>query len=169
MVGRLRRTLTDPSTASADRARRGIQPRRPGRAAGVPGAEPGDWHGIAPISTEAPLFADEPVPIRPSSLETVEKSALDWFLESVARSDPGMAANVGTIMHSALELATSPDPEGLWATVESRWGELQFESAWIEERQKRTMWRFTEALSEYLTDFEALGQAGRRGRAALRR
>jgi RecB family exonuclease len=57
-------------------------------------------------------------------------------------------------MHSALELATSPDPEGLWATVESRWGELQFDSPWIEERQKRTMWRFTEALSEYLTDFE---------------
>ncbi|MCU1416241.1 MAG: ATP-dependent helicase [Schumannella sp.] len=152
MVGRLRRTLTDPATPAGERA------SSAGNLAAlaaqqVPGAAPADWHGVAAVSTDARLFADEPVPIRPSSLDTVEKSALDWFLESVARSDPGIAANVGTIMHSALELATSPDPDELWKTVESRWGELLFESEWIEERQKRTMWRFTQALSEYLTDF----------------
>lgn len=156
MVGRLRRTLTDPATSAVDRATAAANLAALAEQQ-VPGADPLDWHGIVPISTDAPLFADEPVPIRPSSLDTVEKSALDWFLESVARTDPGMAANVGTIMHSALELATSPDPDELWATVESRWGELQFESEWIEERQKRTMWRFTQALSEYLTDFAASG------------
>jgi superfamily I DNA/RNA helicase/RecB family exonuclease len=165
MVGRLRRTLTDPGATAAER-RDSAANLAALAAHEVPGAVPSDWHGIAPISTEAALFADEPVPIRPSSLETVEKSALDWFLESVARSDPGLAANVGTIMHSALELATSPDPQALWATVESRWGELQFESAWIEERQKRTMWRFTEALSQYLTDFST---SGRRAVAAEQR
>lgn len=157
MVGRLRRILTDPDAAPADRAAAASNLAALA-AAEVPGALPDDWHGLAPISTDAPLFADEPVPIRPSSLETVEKSALDWFLDSVARSDPGMAANVGTIMHSALEHATSPDPEGLWQTVLSRWSELQFDSPWIEERQKRTMWRFTEALSEYLTHFAASGK-----------
>ncbi len=157
MVGRLRRILTDSTATAADRAAASSSLSELA-AQQVPGASPDDWHGVAPISTEVPLFTDQPVPIRPSSLETVEKSALDWFLESVARSDPGMAANVGTIMHSALELATSPDPEGLWATVESRWSELLFESAWIEERQKRTMWRFTLALSEYLGDFAASGK-----------
>jgi superfamily I DNA/RNA helicase/RecB family exonuclease len=157
MVGRLRRILTAPDAAPADRAAAASNLAALA-AAEVPGALPEDWHGIAPISTDAPLFAGEPVPIRPSSLETVEKSALDWFLDSVARSDPGMAANVGTIMHSALEHATSPDPEGLWETVMSRWNELQFDAPWIEERQKRTMWRFTEAVSEYLTDFAASGK-----------
>ncbi|MEO8263819.1 MAG: PD-(D/E)XK nuclease family protein, partial [Pseudolysinimonas sp.] len=152
MVGRLRRILSDRASTPAERATAAANLAALAEQH-VPGADPADWHGVAPISTDAPLFADEPVPIRPSSLDTVEKSALDWFLESVARSDPGMAANVGTIMHSALELATSPDPDELWKTVESRWGELQFESPWIEERQKRTMWRFTQALSEYLTDF----------------
>jgi superfamily I DNA/RNA helicase/RecB family exonuclease len=157
MVGRLRRVLTDPLASAAERRSAAANLAALAEQE-VPGADPGDWHGLAPISTDAPLFPDEPVPIRPSSLDTVEKSALDWFLESVARSDPGMAANVGTIMHSALEHATSPDPDALWQTVESRWGELSFESSWLEERQKRTMWRFTLALSEYLTDFAGTGK-----------
>ncbi|MEO5921601.1 MAG: ATP-dependent DNA helicase, partial [Pseudolysinimonas sp.] len=157
MVGRLRRILTDPAATPVDRAAASSSLAELA-AQQVPGANPGEWHGIAPVSTDARLFTDQAVPIRPSSLETVEKSALDWFLESVARSDPGMAANVGTIMHSALELATSPDPDGLWATVQSRWSELLFESEWIEERQKRTMWRFTLAMSEYLTDFAGSGK-----------
>ena len=154
LTGRLRAVLTDEGSGAAERAAAASNLARLA-AEGVPGAAPEEWHGLASISTERRLFDDEPVPVRPSSLDTVEKSTLDWFLESVARSDPGMAANVGTIMHSALELSASPDPEGLWATVESRWSELQFEAPWIEERQRRTMWRFTLALSEYLRDFAA--------------
>ncbi len=156
MVGRLRRTLVDDRVGAEERAAAAstlaaLAVER------VPGASPAEWHGVPQISTTRPLYEGQLVPVRPSSIDRVEKSALDWFLESVARSDPGIAANVGTLLHSALENATSPDVNGLWATVEERWGELSFESAWLEERQKRQLWRFSLALSEYLEDFAASG------------
>ena len=118
---------------------------------------PAQWHGLQPVSTSERLFEGAPAPVRPSSIDKLEKSALDWFLESVARTDPGMAANVGTIMHSALELAETTEADDLWKTVESRWSELAFESDWLEERQKRVMWKFTLALAEYLADFATSG------------
>ena len=132
---------TDPAATAADReAAASTSPRSPAQQ--VPGATPDDWHGLAPISTDARRCSPTSgCRSRPSRLETVEESPLDWFLETIAGSDPGMVANVGTIVHWAMEPATSPDPDELWAAVESRWGELLFESPWLAERQKRTMWR----------------------------
>ena len=156
VTGRLRRILAEPTVPARDRAS-AASTLAALAAEGVPGADPAQWHGLLPISTTQRLFEGEPAPVRPSSIDKLEKSALDWFLESVARTDPGMAANVGTIMHSALELAETTDPNDLWKTVESRWSELAFESQWLEERQKRQMWKFTQALAEYLQDFETSG------------
>ncbi len=156
ITGRLRRILADPTVSARDRAS-AASTLSALAADGVPGAAPAQWHGLQSVSTSARLFEGEPAPVRPSSIDKLEKSALDWFLESVARTDPGMAANVGTIMHSALELAETPDADALWKTVEARWSELAFESDWLEERQKRVMWKFTLALAEYLTDFAASG------------
>ncbi len=157
VTGRLRRILAEPAVSARDRAS-AASTLAALAADGVPGADPAQWHGLLPISTTQRLFEGEPAPVRPSSIEKLEKSALDWFLESVARTDPGMAANVGTIMHSALELAETTDANDLWKTVESRWSELAFESQWLEERQKRQMWKFTLALAEYLQDFETSGR-----------
>jgi superfamily I DNA/RNA helicase/RecB family exonuclease len=156
MVGRLRRTMVDDRVSAEERAA-AASTLAALAAERVPGADPAEWHGVLEISTTRPLYEGQPVPVRPSSIDKVEKSALDWFLESVARSDPGIAANVGTLLHSALENATSSDVDGLWATVEERWGELSFESSWLEERQKRQLWRFSLALSEYLEDFDSSG------------
>jgi superfamily I DNA/RNA helicase/RecB family exonuclease len=156
VTGRLRRILADPGVSARDRAS-AASTLAALAADGVPGADPAQWHGLMPISTQQRLFDGELAPVRPSSIDKLEKSALDWFLESVARTDPGMAANVGTIMHSALELAQTTDPNDLWKTVESRWRELSFESDWLEKRQKRQLWKFTVALAEYLADFELTG------------
>jgi RecB family exonuclease len=156
VTGRLRRILAEPAVSARDRVS-AASTLAALAAEGVPGADPSQWHGLLPISTTQRLFEGEPAPVRPSSIDKLEKSALDWFLESVARTDPGMAANVGTIMHSALELAETTDANDLWKTVESRWSELAFESQWLEERQRRQMWKFTVALAEYLQDFETSG------------
>ena len=149
VTGRLRRILAEPGVPARDRVS-AASTLAALAADGVSGADPAQWHGLLPVSTTQRLFEGEPAPVRPSSIDKLEKSALDWFLESVARSDPGMAANVGTIMHSALELAETTDANDLWKTVEARWSELAFESQWLEERQKRQMWKFTQALAEYL-------------------
>ncbi|MGV8883350.1 MAG: ATP-dependent helicase [Rhodoglobus sp.] len=120
---------------------------------GIPGANPDDWHGLIGPSTTGPLYEGQQIPISPSSLEKLVDSPLDWFLEKMAGSDSGVIANVGTIIHWAMETAEDPSVESLWDAVEKRWGELLFEAPWLAERQKKIARGFTAALSEYLVDF----------------
>jgi RecB family exonuclease len=127
-------------------------------AARIPGADPDDWHGLLGISTDVPLYEGQAVPVSPSSLATLEESPLDWFLESMATSDSGVEAKVGTLLHAAMETAESSDVDGLWSIVESRWSELIFEAPWLAERQRHIARRLTEALSEYLRDAEREGK-----------
>ncbi|MGN6325208.1 ATP-dependent helicase [Pseudolysinimonas sp.] len=156
-VGRLRRTLTDPRAPRAEVDAAASSLAELARL-GLPGADPADWHGLAPISSEGPLFAGEPVRVSPSRIERLEESPLDWFLETIAGGDSGVVANVGTILHWAME--TTPDPtfDSLWQAVEARWTELVFESPWFAERQQRLARGFTRALAEYLGDFAREGK-----------
>jgi superfamily I DNA/RNA helicase/RecB family exonuclease len=154
LTGRLRRELTWPGRGSTDRA----------AAAGalarlteerVPGADPSDWHGLIEPSTTEPLFLDdERVPVSPSQLEKFEESPLDWFIDSVAGGQASTAMGLGTILHWAMETASDPSIDTLWAAVESRWGELLFESEWMAESQKRAARVLAGGIAEYLADFE---------------
>ncbi|MBN9238421.1 MAG: hypothetical protein BGO97_01960 [Micrococcales bacterium 70-64] len=121
----------------------------------IPGASPDDWHGLIAPSTSGALFEGVDVPVSPSAIEKLVDSPLDWFLETMAGSESGVIANVGTIVHWAMETAADSRPETLWAAVESRWNELLFEAPWLAERQRAIARRFTDALSEYLGEFEA--------------
>jgi len=158
MTGRLRRTLTS----------RGIPARQRAEAAsalallaeaGVPGAHPDDWHGLRPPSTDAPLFEGQQIPVSPSRLERFEESPLDWFLETIGGSASTVQMDVGTILHWAMETATSPEAAAVWERVEKRWGELLFESPWLAEHYKRSARVLTDGIAEYLGDFARSGGA----------
>ncbi|WP_167138955.1 ATP-dependent DNA helicase [Diaminobutyricimonas sp. TR449] len=124
----------------------------------VPGADPIDWHGLLDPSTTEPLFGDDPVPVSPSKLEAFEKSPLDWFIDSVAGSQPSTAMGIGTVLHWAMETATDPGIDELWRAVESRWGELSFEAPWLGEAQKATARTLVAGIAEYLADFNRDGK-----------
>ena len=124
----------------------------------IPGASPDDWHGLIDISSTGPLYQGQPIPVSPSSIEKLVDSPMDWFLEKMAGSESGVIAGVGTIMHWAMETAENSSVEALWAVIESRWNELLFDAPWLAERQRRIALKFTEALSEYLRDFERAGK-----------
>jgi len=126
---------------------------------GVPGADPDQWHGLFEISSVGPLYEGQSVPVSPSSIEKLLDSPLDWYLEKMAGSESGVLANVGTIIHWAMETAEDQSVAGLWAAVDSRWDELLFDAPWLAERQRRIAQGFTEALAEYLADFRAQGKA----------
>ncbi len=157
VTGRLRRQLVDSRTRQdwKDAAASSLAALR---AEGVPGAAPQDWHGLIPISSTGPLYDianGEKVPVSPSTLERLSESPLDWFLEMIAGGESGVLANVGTILHWAMETTKDPTVNALWHSVESRWNELVFEAPWLAERQRRIALVFTTALGEYLADFAA--------------
>ncbi|WP_141879643.1 ATP-dependent helicase [Homoserinimonas aerilata] len=125
----------------------------------VPGADPDDWHGLLEPSSTGPLFGDdEQVPVSPSKLEAFEDSPVDWFIESIAGTEPSTAMGLGTIIHWAMETATDPSVDTVWRAIESRWQELLFEAPWVAEHQKVIARRLAAAVAEYLGDFERDGK-----------
>ncbi len=156
MVGRLRRELvTSPSaSAAAGLARLATEQ--------VPGADPGEWYGMRPLSITAPLvdLSDddaEPVSVSPSRMESYETCPLHWFIAQVGGDSGSTSAGLGTVLHSVMETATDIRPEALWEAVESRWGEFTFEAPWQSEVEKVRAREMTGRLSAYLTDFERAG------------
>ncbi len=157
LVGRLRRELVDDGRLArdGDRAEAALALARLA-AERVPGANPSSWWGLLAPSTDAELFAgDETVSLSPSKLEAIEKSPLDWFLDRIAPSETSPAMGIGTIVHWAMETATEPEVDAIWAAIESRWNELVFESPWLAEQQRRLARRYALGVAAYLRDAEA--------------
>lgn len=151
-TGRLRRQLTSRGVEARTRAAAASSLARLAEL-GVPGASPDDWHGLLAPSTLLPLFDGASVPVSPSRLERFEESPLDWFLETVGGSSSTTLMDVGTILHWAMETAPSPDAAAVWARVETRWGELLFESPWLAEHHRRSARVLADGIAAYLGDF----------------
>ncbi|PCN49420.1 ATP-dependent DNA helicase [Curtobacterium sp. 'Ferrero'] len=139
----------------------------------VPGASPDDWYGLAEPTTETPLvdLDAEPAPeyeggpvvaptvsVSPSRIGTFEECPVHWFVQTFGGGAPSPAMGIGTIVHDAMEHATSVDVESLWAHVESRWDELSFESPWVADRERARTRRMIEGLSDYLRTFAGAGR-----------
>ncbi|WP_167051257.1 ATP-dependent DNA helicase [Salinibacterium sp. ZJ77] len=166
-VGRMRHTLT--SDHPADRRRRDDAAAALAllAEAEIPGADPRDWRGLAPVSTDAPLVElDDPenpdvrVTVSPSRLETFARSAMEWFVEANRGGSAGLAAGFGTLIHDVLEHAVTPEQQTVEAMTEAlraRWGELQFESAWVGVQQERAATSAIDALAAYLAARAAAG------------
>lgn len=153
MTGALRRTLTAPRSSSMQRQAAAAALARLA-AEGVPGAAPEQWQGLLPISTDAPLFdGDEHVAVSPSRIDAIRESSLDWFIDTIAGSEPGLAMAVGTIVHWAMEnVGDAVEPEALWQLVEARIDELSFEAPWVADTERARMRTLITGLSEYLAD-----------------
>lgn len=127
--------------------------------AGVPGAHPDSWYGLLPLSTIEPLtnLAEADVVIRPSQLENFVKCPLHWFLNSHGGGDKTFSANLGSLVHKALELGTQVDEAALWNLVESKWHTLSFESDWLEKAGERKAKKIISNMVQYLQKFDADG------------
>lgn len=128
-------------------------------AAGVPGAAPDQWYGIAPSTSSAPLrdLTQEDVRVSPSRLQTLEECQLNWLLSDLGADTGGAVAGLGTLVHAAMEHAEGSDEEALWAVVDARWGELEFESAWRDRAERARARELVRRLAVYLRRFDAAG------------
>jgi superfamily I DNA/RNA helicase/RecB family exonuclease len=127
--------------------------------AGVPGASPREWYGVAGPTSTGPLrdLSREDVRVSPSRLHALEECELNWVIGDLGGDPGGTTAGLGTIIHAALEHAAGHDEAALWAEVEARWGELTFEAAWRDRAEQTRARDLVRRLHLYLRRF---GDAG---------
>lgn len=160
LVARHRRTLTE----------RGLRAGSPVAAhaaaqlalladAGVAGAAPAQWYGVAAPTSVGPLrdLAKEDVRVSPSRLHTLEECELNWVIGDLGGDPGGTTAGLGTIIHAALEHAADVSEASLWAQVDARWGELVFEADWRERAEKTRARDLVRRLHLYLRRFDDAG------------
>ncbi|MGO4692185.1 ATP-dependent helicase [Glaciibacter sp. 2TAF33] len=185
MVGRLRRDLTGALRQTPSGRGGALTQVRAADAAAtlarlaresVPGADPAEWYGLREPSTTRPLndpeAGDGPVRVSPSKMKAFESCPLHWLIGQIGGGTSNTAANLGTIIHKALEDATTQrdiagdtstdistdiSPDSLWNAVEARWSELSFDADWQSQVQKREARALTDRLASYLADFERAG------------
>ncbi|WP_164512908.1 PD-(D/E)XK nuclease family protein, partial [Leucobacter chromiireducens] len=151
----MRRRLTrDPEDAAARTALAALAE------SGVPGAHPDEWYGILQPSTAAPLVdlagdQEAVVPVSPSQLERAENCPLDWAIAHLGGTTGSVQANLGTLVHHALETATAANADELLAAVMSEWRKLDFDAEWESVRAERLASAMTAGLAAYLREFEA--------------
>lgn len=158
LVAQHRRTLT--ATGAASTARRDAAAQLALlAAAGVDGAAPDEWYGVAGPTALVPLYdlEREQARLSPSKLQAIDDCELNWVIGDLGGDSGSTVAGLGTLIHAALEHADGADEESLWRAVDERWGELEFEAAWIERSERTRARDLIARLSRYLRDAEAAG------------
>ncbi len=128
--------------------------------AGVPGAHPDDWYGVAAPTTTAPLADIEHDPeatvaVSPSHMERAEACPLDWVVSRLGGGAADYRASIGTLLHRALETsAPGVSAEQILEQIVSQWGGLRFEAEWQSARALADTKEMSEALATYLARFE---------------
>ncbi|MBB4911423.1 superfamily I DNA/RNA helicase/RecB family exonuclease [Actinophytocola algeriensis] len=138
LVGDLRRAVCDPD-APEDRRRAAARQLARLADAGVPGANPGTWYGLAELSTTDPLRAKEDrVTVSPSNVETLAKCPLRWVVERHGGTDPAELASItGVLVHALAQAAASgADEVHLRAELDRAWDAVDAGAPWFSRRER---------------------------------
>jgi superfamily I DNA/RNA helicase/RecB family exonuclease len=156
VVAELRAVVVDPDATEAERAAAATQLARLAEA-GVPGADPDQWWGLAELSTQSPIRTVEsgPVPIRPSKFEAYSDCELRALLTELGATDAAdeVAASLGTLVHWVAEQA-EPDASvaDLTELLEQGWSRLEFAAPWHAVSERARAQRMLIALAQWLSD-----------------
>ena len=109
---------------------------------GVRAADPKNWVGNLPISTQLPVIsAKEQLRISPSSLESFSECGLKWMLEQSGGKDADSTAQVlGTAIHViAAQLNQQPDLtlDQLESKLKGAWSLIDMNKGWIKDYEYR--------------------------------
>ncbi|WP_144793168.1 UrvD/REP family ATP-dependent DNA helicase [Kocuria palustris] len=151
LTAELRSALTrDSQPPARRRAAAGLLHRFAASPESVPGASPDTWWGLLPLSsTQEVLDPEQPVPLSPSRIETIQRSPLDWYV-STARAEEASDASrsVGTLVHAIAEEHPEDTGDQLVAELDRRWRELGLPDTWesdlLKERAETMVRRFAE-------------------------
>ena len=78
-------------------------------AAGVRGAHPSSWYGLAPLSDDRPVVDDDAlVTVSPSKVEAFARCELRWFLEHIGgTAGASSSQSVGVLVHAVAATASA--------------------------------------------------------------
>jgi RecB family exonuclease len=138
LVGRLRAVVCAPD-GSVDEGARACAATQLARlaAAGVAGADPEQWYGMTPVSTDEPLWCgdDAEVTLSPSTLQTLADCPLRWLLERHGGTDGrDVRSAVGSLIH-ALVADSGRTEVRMLTELETLWEKLPFESRWFSDNE----------------------------------
>ena len=99
-------------------------------------ADPGNWIGSLPISTDlAVIDSDKEVVVSPSGAESFVECGVKWFLQNNGGTDGDSSAQVlGSAIHAfAAKMVQEPGTtrEELIANLESSWKLIDSETGWV--------------------------------------
>jgi len=105
-------------------------------AEGIYLADPANWIGSVPLSTDAPVIdPDLEVVVSPSGAESFVECGVKWFLQNNGGTDGDSTAQVlGSAIHAfAAKIVQEPgtSKQDLIANLESSWKLIDSESGWV--------------------------------------
>jgi len=150
LVADLRCVLSDPASspalkrAAADRLAQLADAVDDRDQALVPTADPSRWWGVRERTrSERPIADPElPVPLSGSALTTIVDCPLRWFLTRRAGGEtPSTSAiGFGMVLHTLADAVATgtlpPSIDELNGWLDKVWTQLEFESAWISDRER---------------------------------
>jgi superfamily I DNA/RNA helicase/RecB family exonuclease len=105
--------------------------------AGVPGADPAQWYGMTPLSSDEPLWCgdDHTVTLSPSTLQTLTDCPLRWLLERHGGTDGrDVRSAVGSLLHALVADAGKTENQ-MVNELEKVWDKLPFDSEWFSHNE----------------------------------
>ncbi|WP_305092130.1 ATP-dependent DNA helicase [Prescottella sp. R16] len=156
LVAELRSVVCDPGIAATDpdRQRRAAHQLARLADAGVRGAHPDSWYGLADPSSSEPLWetADGPVPMSPSTIELITNCPLRWMLERHGGSDgDNTHAIAGTLVHTLVQaLAGNIPPDRVNHALETAWDAVDLGSDWYARRELERTRGMLDAFANWL-------------------
>lgn len=157
LVADLRRAVADPSAPASVTELAARQLARLA-AAGVDGAHPRDWYGLAGPSTTAPPVARHaPVTLSPSAVDSVLRCPLRAVLERRgARSATSQQQIEGVVMHALLDgLARGVSRTDLEAEMERFLTQPTGLPPWLIARTRRALQSMLTAAQAWIADLPA--------------
>ncbi len=143
---RQRVCVSPPDTAAA------VQLARLARA-GVPGADPNDWAGLAELSDDRPLASDHPVRVSPSSVEKFDRCALRWLLQQAGgTATDSSAQSLGLLVHELAAEFPQASLAELLAQLQARLVVLGLKPGWVGDMGRKQAERAVRKLAQYIAD-----------------